>query len=55
MLDIHLEPDEEEVREVEDLDEDFDFQDEENSLLFSIAEFNYECRLYGEPEKQVPR
>lgn len=53
MLDRHLEPDDEPFED-EDIEEpDFDFDDETSEEDMAVAEFNYECLVYGEPERRI--
>ncbi len=50
MLDRHLEPDEDDPF---DEDEDPDLEDDEDEYLVAIAEHNYECLIYREPELKI--
>lgn len=53
MLDAHLEPD---YRTFKRRDvEDFYLDTEPTEEEIRIAEHNYECKVYGEPEKMIWR
>ena len=50
MLDRYIDPDEEEL---DPECPDFFFDEEPSEDASDIAEYNYECRVYGEPEKMI--
>jgi len=53
MLDRHLEPDD--LPPAKPIYYDIDFLEEPSEEELRIAEYNYECLVYNEPEKRIWR